>query len=388
MRVLVISNDLVDGFGVPVAAPGLRAMGLAEGLTAHGHDVSLAVPEDVLGLLFGSDIPEPPNGVHVVAPPKLMAHISEVEAEVVVFINSNLSPHLQRADGVHFVYDLFAPKVLEGLASKNGGRPFADIAAEKERALALADEVWVNGERKMGYALGWLLRDGVDHHRTHEFAKPSLRDAQVAEMLCLVEMPVPLPPGIRADDAVGSQASGVRLGIAGYAQLWSSLSEVAPGHEILVQSGHELHALLPQHWAGSPGQGPKSALPSQTIMHEGPLAFDEFGRWVQSMDAMVDLFEPSAERTFAMITRSAVALRLGVPLIHAVDSEISDLISAYNAGWVLDPGDIDGWNRVAQEVADPALLLQKREGAKRVSVERLSPEASLATAATRLHVGQ
>ena len=123
-------------------------------------------------------------------------------------------------------------------------------------------------------------------------------------------------------------------------------------------------------------------------MHEGPLAFDEFGRWVQSMDAMVDLFEPSAERTFAMITRSAVALRLGVPLIHAVDSEISDLISAYNAGWVLDPGDIDGWNRVAQEVADPALLLQKREGAKRVSVERLSPEASLATAATRLHVGQ
>lgn len=398
MRVLVISNDVISGFGVPVAAPGLRAMGLAAGLSAHGHEVSTVVPLDLMTLIFGEDIPTAPVGVDIVSPPALMNHIDEIGADVVVFINSNLTPHLHPAPGVTFVYDLFAPKLLEGLASAGGGRPFGEAAAEKERALALADEVWVNGRRKMGYALGWLLRDEVDRIRTTEFAKPSLRDRHVAEMISLVEMPVALPASLslephteaRAVEAetatTGTKSSAVssRLGIAGYAQAWSTLSEVASGHQALIEAGHSLHALTPQHWAGNPEHAPSNALPPETVLYDGPLAFDEFGRWVQSMDAMVDLFEPSAERSFAMITRSAVALRLGVPLIHAVDSEISDLVEFYDAGWVLDPDDRDRWAAVADEVANPTVLARKRRGARRISRERFAPKAALAKAAARI----
>jgi len=35
-RVFVLSNDVVPSLGMPVAAPGLRAFGLAEGLRANG----------------------------------------------------------------------------------------------------------------------------------------------------------------------------------------------------------------------------------------------------------------------------------------------------------------------------------------------------------------
>lgn len=363
-------------------------MGLAAGLRSDGHDVSITVPEDLLKRLFDTEIPPPPKGVDIVAPTSLMNHIEATDVDVVVFINSNMASHLRPVRGVRFVYDLFAPKLLEGLASKRGGRPFAEVAGEKNRAMALADAVWVNGRRKMGYALGWLLRDEVERIRTNEFAKPSLRSSNVADMISLVEMPVPLPESIEVSQTNGSSGPSARLGIAGYAQDWSALCEVAAGHRVLVESGHVLHALIPQHWGGSPENAPSTALPPEAIVHDGPLEFEEFARWVQSMDAMVDLFDPSAERAFAMITRSAVALRLGVPLIHAVDSEVSDIITFYDAGWVLHPDDLEQWQRVASEVADPSIRARKRQGARRISLERFAPDAALASASARLRGDQ
>jgi len=195
VRVLVISNDVTPGFGVPVAAPGIRAAGIAEGLSSHGHDVWVAVPADLLATLFGADIPAPPPGAIVVQPTALHDLIIDGRYQAVVFINANLTPHLRPIPGVHFVYDLFAPKLLESLASTGPTRPWQEQSAEKSRAMALADSVWVNGHRKLGYGLGWLVRPDVDRIRTHEFGLPSIVDANVADRLSVVEMPVPLPQG-------------------------------------------------------------------------------------------------------------------------------------------------------------------------------------------------
>ncbi len=35
-KIVLVANDVVPGMGLPVAAPGLRAYGLAEGLRHHG----------------------------------------------------------------------------------------------------------------------------------------------------------------------------------------------------------------------------------------------------------------------------------------------------------------------------------------------------------------
>ncbi len=383
MRLLVISNDVTPGFGVPVAAPGLRAAGLAEGLRAHGIDVAVTVPTGVIDPLFPKGQPHPPPGTSIVDPRSLMAYIREGTFDTVVFTNANMTPHLEAHDGVRYVFDMFAPKLLEALASSSPGRSWVEMAHEKERGVALADEIWVNGRRKLGYALGWLLRPAVDDLRMNEFSKPSLIGHDLMAHVQVVEMPVPLPAGIDNQPVRLTSTAPLNLGVAGYTQQWSALRAVHPVHQ-LVADEHTLHALLPSHWGGRLEDAPTNLLPAKTVTYEGPLGYAEFARWIQSMDAMVDVFAPSAERHFAMITRSAVALRLGVPVLHGVDSEIADIIRECDAGWVIDPDDLDAWHRALDELTDPDTVVAKRRGARRASEERFAPRAALSNVARTL----
>lgn len=385
MRVLVISNDVTPGFGVPVAAPGIRSAGLAEGLRAHGIDVSLTVPSGVIDPLFLNGRPIPPEGVSIVDPRFLMDHIRQGSFDTVVFTNANMTPHLEAADGVRYIFDMFAPKLLESLASSSPGRPWAEMAAEKERGLALADEIWVNGRRKLGYALGWLLRPTVDALRQTHFGRPSLIGDDLLSHVKVVEMAVPLPAGVDNQPTRMNSIPPLNLGIAGYSQQWSALRAVHPVHQLVVDSGHTLHGLLPQHWGGRPEDAPINRLPAATVTHDGPLGYREFATWIQSMDAMIDVFAPSAERYFAMITRSAVALRLGVPVLHGVDSEIADIIRECNAGWVIDPEDLDAWHRALTELTNADIVAEKRRGAQRASEHRFSPGIALAEVARTLN---
>ena len=384
MRVLVISNDVTPGFGVPVAAPGLRAAGIVEGLRAHGIDVAMTVPSGVIGAIFPAAPPNPPEGVSVLDPRLLMDHIRDAMFDTVIFTNANMTPHLHAVKGVRFVFDMFAPKLLESLASSAPTRRWDEMAAEKERGLALADEVWVNGRRKLGYALGWLLRPSVDQIRQTQFGKPSMIGDDLLSSVKVVEMAVPLPAGINHELTPSGADAQINVGIAGYSQQWSALRAVHPVHEAVIESGHALHSLLPQHWGGKAEDAPANQLPARTIMHEGPLGYGEFAKWVQSMDVMVDVFAPSAERHFAMITRSAVALRLGVPLLHGVDSEIADIVREYNAGWVIDPDDLDAWRVALRELTNADIMATKREGARQASQRRFAPDIALAQVAGSL----
>lgn len=383
MTVLVISNDVIPGFGVPVAAPGIRAAGLAEGLRAHGHEVEITVPKPVLDRVWTQPTPPtPPSATTVIDPTNLQAFIEERGFRVVVFTNANMISHLRPVAGTHFVFDMFAPKILELLSSGRSDRDWAADAARKERAMALADQVWVNGRRKLGYALGWLLRPSVQRIRTDRYGLQPLIDGDPMRHLSLVEMPVPLPTGI-APTAHAPTEAHLRVGNAGYAQAWSVLSDTEPTQQLPVSLGHELHVLAPPHWGGSAGIAPPP-LPKGVVSHDGPLDYQAFARWIQSMHVIGDWFEQTAERHMAMITRSAVALRFGVPVIHGVDSEIADMVREADAGWVVAPGDVAAWTAALQEAADPVILGQKREGALRLSEQRFDPEAALADAAAAL----
>jgi len=61
-QVFVISNDIVPGLGMPVAAPGLRAFGLAEGLRANGIGIKTLVTRRFVErqwMRFGRSVPYP-----------------------------------------------------------------------------------------------------------------------------------------------------------------------------------------------------------------------------------------------------------------------------------------------------------------------------------------
>ncbi len=383
MRLLVISNDVVPGLGVPVAAPGLRANGIAEGLRSHGFEVELCVPADVIDALE-SAISAPPHGVTIVRPDDLLDHITLGGFEVVVFVNANLTPHLQPIPGVRFVYDMFAPKLLERLASATADETWEAQVAHKERALALADDVWVNGRRKLGYALGWLLRPGVEQWRT-TFNKDAIVGSDVLSRLAVVEMPIALDSDLEPslDGGIGTSA----VGVAGYAQQWSQIEQVHQAHQAVVDAGLDLQVLLPRHWGAGDAPTPTSVFPAGATIIDGPLEFGAFARWAQSMGAMIDVFAPTAERYFAMITRTAVSLRLGVPVIHGVDSEVADIIRDYDAGWVVTGDDPTVWATIIAEVTDTETLQRKRAGALRASRERFDPAAALSAAAEHLRRG-
>ena len=381
---LVLSNDVVPGFGVPVAAPGLRSGGIAAGLRSHGFDVELVVPADV-ARLAGIEGSPAPAGTAVVELPELMDHIGSTGVETVVFTNANLTPHLRPQGNVSFVYDLFAPKMLERLASRTPEVSWDGLAEQKERALALADAVWVNGRRKLGYALAWMMRPGVEAHR-NAMGKASMFASDPASRVQLVEMPVLPMDGVATDVASREDTDSrqCRIGIGGYAQLWSTLPQIHPAHRALSNAGHELHALLPQHWAAGDTPAPASVLPDTAVMTNGPLALEPFHGWVRSMDLMVDVFPKTAERRLAMITRSAVALGWGVPVIHGVDSEVADIIREFDAGWVETSEDPNRWLAIAEEASDPEIRAAKRAGALAASRARFDPHAALAEAADYL----
>lgn len=383
MTALVVANDVTPGFGVPVAAPGLRAAGIAEGLRAHGLEVELTVPAPIIDRVWTRPIPpSPPAGTSIVDPGDLGGFIAGGRFSHVVFTNANMGPHLAPVRGTSFIFDLFAPKILELLASGRTDKDWATEAAKKERSLALADHVFVNGRRKIGYALGWLLRPAVDRHRTTTLGLDRLVDGDPMRHLSLVEMPVPLPDGIEPRAPGRAPDRELRVGVAGYTQPWSGDGDVSPAIEIPRSLGHHVHVLTPPHWGRADAVTPPPI--AGVTSTPGPLDYPTFSTWLQSMDVVADHFPPSAERRLAMITRTTVALRLGVPVIHGADSEVSDLIDAYDAGWVVAADDPVAWKRAFEEATDAETLLAKQRGAVRLSTERFDPAAALSVAAATL----
>lgn len=347
------------------------------------------MPQRVLESVWTRSVPpSPPQGTTILDPTHLAEFIDAKEFNHVVFTNANMAPHLRHREGTSYVFDMFAPKILELLSSDREDRDWLKDAAKKERAMALADHVWVNGRRKFGYALGWLLRPSVHRIRCDQLGKTPLITGDPLRHVSVVDMPVPMPNGVDVRDVDHGPGRPLRVGIAGYAQRWSVGHEVSPAQRIPLELGHEVHVLAPQHWGGSAPDQPDSTRYGSThpllTHHAGPLDFAPFARWLQSMDVIADAYEQTAERTMAMITRTAVALRFGVPVIHGVESEVSDLVREYDAGWVVRATDEAAWKAALTEASDEGTLRTKQRGAARLSSERFAPAASLRDAQVAL----
>ena len=126
-KVFILSNDVVPSLGMPVAAPGLRAFGLAEGLRANGVKVKTLVTRgftDRQWLRFGRSVPHPtaPHA-EVVSARRLARYLETNAPAVAVLINSNQVDHLRPIRGVRYVLDFFAPKMLETLYQHGEGYP-------------------------------------------------------------------------------------------------------------------------------------------------------------------------------------------------------------------------------------------------------------------------
>lgn len=372
-KVFILSNDVVPSLGMPVAAPGLRAFGLAEGLRANGVKVKTLVTRgftDRQWLRFGRSVPHPtaPHA-EVVSARRLARYLETNAPAVAVLINSNQVDHLRPIQGVRYVLDFFAPKMLETLYQHGEGYPRDELAAlrrRKIRAIELADAFIVNGKKKLPYFLAWMLQADRD-----------VRTLPVE----VVNMCAP----VSFSGEAGAVGSGVRFAVAGYLQSWSTLgSWVKVVERQLERPGMRLDLLLPWHWGGAAERSHESRADldrlerNGSVTTHGPMTFSEFQAFLSKIDVSIDLFQHNLEREYAMVTRSVISLACGVPVIHPPFTEVSPMIAEYDAGWLIDPPDTKALEDVISGILDdPDLVRRKKENARALASEVLDPAVAV-----------
>ncbi len=374
--VFILSNDIVPNLAMPVAAPGLRAFGLAEGLRANGVKVKTVIVRgfvDRQWMRFGSSVPHPmaPN-TEVVSARKLSRYLEAHSPAVVILINSNQVDHLKPIEGVRYVLDFFAPKMLELLYQRGEEYPKEELSGLRERkirAIQLADAFIVNGKKKVPYFLGWLLQ--VD------------RDVRQLP-LEVVNMCAPL---VWSGNVWGGWDAGrpVRFAVAGYLQSWSTLgSWVEVVERQLDRPGMCLDLVVPRHWGGGIERSHKSKTDldrlaqHESVTTHGTMVFSEFQKFLSIIDVSIDLFQHNLEREYAMVTRSIVSLACGVPVIHPPFTEVSPMIAEYDAGWLVDPQDTMALEAVIGGILDdPHTVQQKKRNARELAAAVIDPAVAV-----------
>ncbi len=375
-RAFIISNDIVPSLGMPVAAPGLRAFGLAEGLRANGADVKTLVVKgfvDRQWMRFGKSVPHPMGpDTEVIGGFRLSRYLKTHAPATVILINSNQVDNLEPIPGIKYVLDFFAPKMLEMLYHHSGEYPereISELRQRKVRAIKLADGFIVNGAKKVPYFLAWLLQADRD-----------IRDLPFE----VVNMCAPLawsgPP------RVGPDSGGpVRFAVAGYLHSWSTLGNwVRVMERHLDRSNASLDLMVPWHWSVSQhyehtSRGDLDRLAGfGSVSTHGPMTFSNFQRFLSGIDVTIDLFQHNLEREYAMVTRSIIALSCGVPVLHPPFTEVSSMISEYDAGWLVDPEDTAALEAVISGIIDdPDELRRKKENARNLASALIEPEVAV-----------
>ena len=365
-QVFVISNDIVPGLGMPVAAPGLRAFGLAEGLRANGVRMKMLVTRGFVErqwMRLGRSVLYPTaHDTEIVGASSLARYLKAHAPAVAILINSNQVDHLRPIEGVRYVLDFFAPKMLEELYHHGEGYPGEDLKRLRERklrAIKLADAFICNGRKKVPYFLAWMLQAD--------------RDVRSVP-LDVVSMCVPLS---WSGEPGGDE--GVRLAVAGYLHLWSTLGNwVEVLERRLDRPGVRLDLLVPWHWGAGRSHASRDDLdrisrhPSVTT--HGTMNFSGFQRFLSTVDVTIDLFQHNLEREYAMVTRSVVSLACGVPVIHPPFTEVSPMIAEYDAGWLVDPLDSRTLAVVLDEIIeDPGAVRRKTKNARTLASAILDP---------------
>jgi len=365
-QVFVISNDIVPGLGMPVAAPGLRAFGLAEGLRANGVRMKMLVTRGFVErqwMRLGRSVLYPTaHDTEIVGASSLARYLKAHAPAVAILINSNQVDHLRPIEGVRYVLDFFAPKMLEELYHHGEGYPGEDLKRLRERklrAIKLADAFICNGRKKVPYFLAWMLQAD--------------RDVRSVP-LDVVSMCVPLS---WSGEPGGDE--GVRLAVAGYLHSWSTLGNwVEVLERRLDRPGVRLDLLVPWHWGAGRSHASRDDLdrisrhPSVTT--HGTMNFSGFQRFLSTVDVTIDLFQHNLEREYAMVTRSVVSLACGVPVIHPPFTEVSPMIAEYDAGWLVDPLDSRTLGVVLDEIIeDPGAVRRKTKNARTLASAILDP---------------
>lgn len=357
-RVLVLSAGRWPWPGLPADRAGQRAWGLASGLAAAGHEVTLLAPAPSISALALPDEQRAALLPWTYAPARPGDAIARWQPDIVVLLDWRLAAALE-PDGLPLVIDLAKPLLPEVADQDHDG--YARAAASAFAALSRADLVTCAGEELRLSLYPWLLLAGFD-----------LREPVVAVV------PAALPPDLPPHDPAGEVTfvcDGALLDDQAEALSALVARLTARGQSRL----HCFGSLPPAPPPGAAASRQRLAASERVAIH-GPLPHDRLLAEYRRAHVAIDVAPRRPQDELGIDARLAEYLWCGLPVICSAAAEPARLIRAYAAGWTVDPADPAAIAALVDTVlADPAEIERRSRNARRLARERLTWDRTLAT---------
>ena len=341
--VLLFTVDTIPWPDQNVSGGGLRAWGLGEGLKSKGHEVIYSMPKKLVESgNFSNELID-----FAYQPEHLWKTIRKVVPDVIIFEQWGLATYLEKTN-IPVAIDLHGSLIIENYFRKHRGLHY-NIAA-KIKTLAKADFIICPSQRQKNYFIPWLMLSGF----------------QVDEESIAV-VPVSLSPDLpkknRSHELTFIFSGG----------LWPWINPF-PALEIVAEQVKGLKSGRLKIFAQKPDI--KKLLPKDTFGAGQNFSMDGFQKMervdihpfipheallkeFQVSDVAVDIYQWNRERELAFSTRTIEFLWSGLPVIHADYSEISHYIAEYQAGWCLDPNDVESIKKAVSEIYDDPAKVQE-----------------------------
>lgn len=341
MKIRFVVNGVVPGFGLPVAAPALRAWGLIQGLRSAGVDaralLRIGTLQNHLQRWSDFNSSQLPDWVEMVNADTLPQAIEN--ADVIVFHNWAAANNVDKPEGCRprFVYDFFSATLVETFFTSPDAFHMKRVEDRKRDLLKKSDVFIANGAGRQEYGASFLAAMGIE--------------APVHNI------PMSLPWLGNAPDKAAAL-------IGGYQQRWTKpiagnvlydLARKMPACDLITVGAGRHH-----HFGVQPIDRPEGARPKNLIEYD-VLSFEDYQKVNASCGAFVDVSPLNDERLISFSTRGVVSIASGCPIIHNAETDLGTLVAQYDAGITLDRDANLSDPTVLQKAIDLCLSNTRRE---------------------------
>ena len=353
--VLIFTVDMIPVRNSHVSGGGLRAWGLGEALKEKGHEVVYSVPKKrIEGQGSFSGFEE-----YAFQPHQLAKIIRKVVPDVILFEQWGLATYLDETS-IPVAIDLHGSLILENHYRHH--QTFQSNVAAKIKSFAKADFLLCPSERQKSYFLPWLMLSGIPFDEKR-----------------IAVIPVSLSPNLPERQGVPEPTFVFGGALWPWIDPFPALSVVAEeikakemGLLKLFSQKPRIQKLLPKDDSLRTHMANVEKLKSNDrVALIGFVPHEEMIKEYAGASVAVDLYQWNRERELAFSTRTIEFLWCGLPVIHADYSEISSHIREYQAGWCLNPNDIDGIKTTVSEIlSDSAKVRRYAANAQKLVQDR------------------
>jgi len=359
-KVLVFCSDVLPLEGLATSGGGMRSWQIVQGLQSHGHEVVYSMPWNrFLRRRFNDSIPADAS--------RLLWNdsnqdriIRETKPDVIVCVKPS-TLKWKHGHGIPIAIDFHGPDLIEFEQMAKNLLPMArlTLATRKLQAVSMGDFFTCAGRRQRYYFMAFLMMAGID-----------IADLEIHYM------PVAMSPDLPDHDPDLDRRSII---FAGGFYPWLN---PMPSLKAVAEELRGLQTGFLDIYGGSHETNPDEKQEFATFqaeMSENP--FVKFHGFVSRESVLeayrtgyvaYELMPRNAERELAFTTRTVEFLWAGLPVIYNDYAELSDLIRAYGAGWLISPADRTAISGAIREIMDnPGAVAEASVNARSLVRENL-----------------